>query len=238
MIKRFLFLAVILAIMIAAYASGLLSYISFASLKANRQLLIDHAAQHKILAPILFALLYAVLTSISFPGAAILTVISGFILKVPTSTIAVCFGATAGAFVIFLAAKTALGDILRKKAGKLVSKMEKGFSENEISYMLFLRLVPLFPFWVVNIAPAFFGVKPINYLWTTFVGIIPGTFVYTQAGAGLGEIFDSGEKFSLENILNLKLKIALGAIAVLALVPILYKLIKKRRNSTPKTKDK
>ena len=92
--------------------------------------------------------------------------------------------------------------------------------------MLFLRFVPLFPFWAVNIAPAFLGVRFKTYLWTTFIGIIPGVYVYAQAGVGLGAIFDSGESFTLSALFNKEVRIALVLLGILALVPI---VIKKRR---------
>ena len=85
--------------------------------------------------------------------------------------------------------------------------MEKGFQENAANYLLFLRLVPLFPFWLVNLAPAFFGIKLKTFLWTTFIGIIPGSFVYAQAGVGLGAIFDTDKPFSIDTIFNWQMKI-------------------------------
>jgi uncharacterized membrane protein YdjX (TVP38/TMEM64 family) len=105
--------------------------------------------------------------------------------------------------------------------------MEKGFNENAASYMLFLRFVPLFPFWVVNLAPAFFGVPLRTFLWTTFIGIIPGSFVFTLAGSGLEKVFEMGQDFSLGALFNTELKIALSLLGVLALVPILVKKFRK-----------
>ena len=107
--------------------------------------------------------------------------------------------------------------------------MAEGFQEDAFSYLLVLRLVPLFPFFVVNLVPAFLGVKLRTYVVATFIGIIPGSAVYTSIGAGLGSIFDSGEEFSLANALTFEVKAALFGLAALALVPIVYKKIKARR---------
>ena len=101
--------------------------------------------------------------------------------------------------------------------------------------MLFLRFVPLFPFWIVNIAPAFFGVRLRTFVWTTLVGIAPGSFVFTLAGAGLETIFDTNQPFSISAIFNTQMKIALSLLGVFALVPILIKKIKKSRDRNKPT---
>ena len=135
----------------------------------------------------------------------------------------VVFAATAGATILFVAAKTALGDPLRARAGPFLKRMEDGFRENALSYLLVLRLIPAFPFFVVNLVPAFLGVRIETYVLGTFIGIIPGTFVYASVGSGLGAIFDSGEHFSVNSILNNEILSALVGLAILALLPIAYK---------------
>ena len=169
------------------------------------------------------------MTALSLPGGALLSIIGGFLFGVPLSTIYVVVGATIGATIIFLAARTAIGDLLKRKAGPFLSKMDTGFQKNTASYLLFLRLIPLVPFWLVNIAPAFFNVKTRTYLWTTFVGIIPGAYVFTQAGNGLGAIFDSGKEFSIETVFNIEVKIALVVLALFALIPIFVKRLRRDR---------
>jgi uncharacterized membrane protein YdjX (TVP38/TMEM64 family) len=141
----------------------------------------------------------------------------------------VLIGATIGATLLFLAARTALGESLRKKAGPLLTKMEKGFKENAVSYLLFLRFVPLFPFWLVNLAPAFFNVPLRTFVWTTAVGILPGAFVFTQAGAGLNAIFENEGVFSVHTILNTQLKIALVCLGIFALIPVAIKKYRARK---------
>jgi uncharacterized membrane protein YdjX (TVP38/TMEM64 family) len=145
-------------------------------------------------------------------------------------TIYTVIGATIGATVLFLIAKTAIGDILRAKAGPWLQKMEAGFQENALSYLLILRLVPLFPFFVVNLAPAFLGVAVSTYVIGTFIGIIPGTFAYASAGAGLGSIFDAGKELTVDNVLTPEIRIAMVALIGLALIPVVYKKIKARQD--------
>ncbi|MBA3815833.1 MAG: VTT domain-containing protein, partial [Parachlamydiaceae bacterium] len=100
--------------------------------------------------------------------------------------------------------------------------------ENAASYLLFLRFVPLFPFWLVNIAPAFFGVSLLTFVWTTLVGIFPGTLVFTLAGAGLEKILENNEPFSLSTIFNTQIKMALILLGITALVPIALKRFRKK----------
>ena len=106
--------------------------------------------------------------------------------------------------------------------------MESGFRENALNYLLVLRLIPLFPFFVVNLVPAFLGVSLRIYVLGTLVGIIPGSFVYATVGAGLGSIFDSGEEFSLKGILTPEIVTALVGLAILAIVPVIYKKFRAR----------
>ena len=107
--------------------------------------------------------------------------------------------------------------------------MEGGFQKNSASYLLFLRFVPLFPFWAVNLVPAFFGVKLRTFIWTTVVGIAPGSYIFTLFGQGLDTIFSSDAPVSLGLILNTQNKIALSLLGVLSLIPILLKRWKEKK---------
>ncbi|SCA63165.1 Transmembrane protein 41 homolog [Chlamydiales bacterium SCGC AG-110-P3] len=228
---RFLPLTIIIALMLIGYQIGLGEYLSFESIKTHRNTLQELVSAHPITAPLTYMLVYTLATALSIPGAVFLTLIGGFLFPQPWALIYVVTSATAGAIAIFLAAKTALGTSLRRKAGGLINTMQSGFQNNAVSYLLFLRLVPAFPFWLVNLAPAFFGVSLLTFAWTTFFGIIPGSFVFTQAGAGLGAIFDSGEAFSIDAIFNNDIKVALVALGLFALLPIVVKKIRGERDS-------
>ncbi len=227
--KKYLPLILILIAMAAIYFSGAYRYLSFATLKTYHFTIKAFLEAHPFASPFLYILIYIVLTALSVPGAVFLSLLGGYLFPQPLSTLYVLFSATCGATLIFLAARTALGDTLRKKAGPFLKKMEKGFQKNAASYMLFLRFVPLFPFWAVNLAPAFFGVPLRTFVWTTLVGIAPGAFVFTFAGSGLEKIFETNQTLSLETIFNPQLKIALTLLGVLALVPILVKKLRKNR---------
>ena len=227
--KKWIPIIVIVLLMIVAYFLGLPKYLTFESIQKHREIILTHIEAHPILMPLLFILLYIVVVALSLPGGTILTLLGGFFFGLPWAPVYVVIGATIGATLIFLAARTALGDFLKKKAGPFIKKMEGGFQKNAASYLLFLRIIPLFPFWLINIAPAFFNVKTRTYIWTTFVGIIPGSYVYTQAGRGLSAIFEDGKEFSLESIFNIQMRIALIVLALFSLIPILVKKLRHDR---------
>ncbi len=227
--KRFFPLFLIIALMVIAYFTGLDRYLSYDYFKLVHDDLKRWVAMHAVSSVVVFILVYIVSTALSLPGGLLLSLVGGFLFPIPLSTLYVIIGATIGATLLFFAARTALGDVLHKKAGPFLKKMEKGFQEDAASYLLFLRFVPLFPFWLVNLAPAFFNVRASTYIWTTCVGIAPGAFVFTLAGSGLSAIFESAGGLSLNAIFNLKIKLALIALAIIALLPIFIK--KWRKNA-------
>jgi uncharacterized membrane protein YdjX (TVP38/TMEM64 family) len=159
-----------------------------------------------------------------------MTIAGGFLFGTLLTASLVVVSATIGATILFIVAKTALGDALRAKAGPWMSKMAQGFQENALSYLLFLRLVPAFPFFVVNLVPAFLGVPLTTYVIGTFFGIIPGTLAFAFFGASVGELLDSSEAFSLSMVLTPRLWAALIALGLIALLPIAYKKWKSRRS--------
>jgi len=210
------------------FALGLQRYISFEVLRENREVLLTWVQQKGILAGLIYIVIYAVAVAFSLPGGAVMSIAGGFLFGTIWGSIYILIGATLGATALFMIAKTALGDVLRAKAGPWLQKMEAGFRENALSYLLVLRLVPLFPFFVVNLVPAFLGVPLVTYVLGTFFGIIPGVVVFASVGAGLGSIFDAGEAFSARGILTPQILTALIGLAVLALIPVVYKKIKAR----------
>ncbi|NGX38881.1 MAG: hypothetical protein KR126chlam1_00197 [Chlamydiae bacterium] len=228
--KRYIPLVIILVIMAVGFFSGFYQAIDFETLRYHHNELTEYVNNKPILTPFLFMGIYAAATALSIPGGLFLSLLGGFLFPQPWCTLYVVIGATTGACMLFLAAKTAFGDSLKKKAGPRLKKMEKGFEKNAGNYLLFLRFVPLFPFWLVNIAPAFFNVPFWTYFWTTLIGISPGAFVFTHAGRGLNAVFEQPDGFSLENIFNLQVKIALVGLGLFALLPILIKKIREKKN--------
>jgi len=227
--RRFLPLAVLLAAIVAAKLLGLDDYLTFDALRRHHQTLSGWVDRYGVLAGVGYVAVYALIVAMSLPGAVFLTLAGGFMFGAVLGTLYTVVAATIGATAIYLIATTALGDALRKRAGPTMRKMEEGFRRNAFSYLLVLRLMPLFPFWLVNLVPALLGVSLWVYVAATFVGIIPATAVFSLAGAGLGEVLDSGESFSIKNVLSPTLIAALVGLAILSLLPVLYRWWRARR---------
>ena len=201
-------------------------YLSFDVLKENREALLAWRDENYFLAAATYLLAYVLLVAFSIPGAAIMTLTGGFLFGLVPGTLLTVFGATMGASCIFIAAKTSLGASLKERAGPWMAKFEKSFQENEISFLFLLRLVPALPFFVANLLPAFFGVKLITYIWTTFLGILPGTAVYTSIGTGLGEVFAKGEDLSLNVFSDPAVWGPFVGLIALAIMPIIIKKVR------------
>lgn len=221
-------LAVIAAGAISFFAFGLDSYVTFDTLKEHRGWLLDQVGENRLLTTIAFITVYAAIAGFSLPGATIASITGGFLFGLWFGTAWNVIGATIGATLLFLAARSVFADILHEKAGPWLRKIEAEFNENAFSYLLFLRLVPVFPFFAVNLVPAFLGVRLRTFVVTTFVGIIPGGFVYTSFGAGLGAIFDRGEEFSVSEAVTPEILAGMAGLAVLSLLPAAVKMWRAR----------
>lgn len=232
MIKRFLPLIILVAAVIGVWMSGLADYLSFSALKEHRDSLKAFVSSQPVLAPLVFIGIYATATALSLPGGAMLTISSGFLFGLIFGPLYSVIGATIGATAIFFIARSAFGDFLRKRAGNFVKRMEVGFKEDALSYLLVLRLVPLFPFWLVNIVPALLGVSLPVFVIATFFGIIPGSFVFASIGNGLDGIFAKGETPDLGLIFEPHIIIPIVGLAVLALIPVIYKKLSGKSSTS------
>jgi uncharacterized membrane protein YdjX (TVP38/TMEM64 family) len=226
--KRFIPVLVLIVGLVAFFAFDLDRYLTFDTLREHRVALRTWVETQGLVAGLVFMAIYAAAVAFSLPGGAVLSITSGFLFGSVWGTVCIVISATLGATAVFLIAKTSFGDALRTKAGPALQKMQHGFQDGALSYLLVLRLVPLFPFFLVNLVPAFLGVPLRTYVLGTFFGIIPGAFVFATVGAGLGSIFDQGGAFRAAGILTPQIILALVGLAVLALIPVLYKKIKAR----------
>lgn len=219
----------IVAVMIGAWQLGLFQYLSLETLREQQEVLQDFVANNLVLAIAIFIAVYAAATLFMVPGALWITIAGGFLFGLVGGSLATIAGATLGASLLFFAAKTSIGSALRDRAGPFMAKMEAGFNENPFSYMFALRLLPVVPFPVANIAPALLGAKYREYAITTAVGIIPGVIAYTWVGSGLGATFAAGEDPNL-GIIAKNMLPALAALGVVSLIPVAYKKITGRKS--------
>jgi len=227
--KRLLPLAVLVLLIGAAFAFRIDRYLTLDALRDNRAALLAFVQANGVLAACAFVLVYAAVVALSVPGAAIMTLAGGFLFGIVLGASLTVIGATLGATLLFLIARSAAGDFLRQRAGPFLARMSDGFSKDAFFYLLFLRLVPAFPFWAVNLAPALLGMRLAPFVVATALGIIPGTVVYTAFGASLGQVFDAGGHVDLKTVFSPTLIAALIGLGLLALAPVVVKRFREKR---------
>lgn len=235
----------IIGLMAAAYGLGLHRYLSLEAVAENRKTLAAYTADNLVLALLAFMVVYVLAVALSLPGATVLTVLGGLLFGWLVGGLAAIAAATLGAIAIFMVVKTSLGEGLAKKAGPFLSRISDGFSKDAFNYLLFLRLVPAFPFWLVNIAPALANVKLRTFAAATALGIIPGTFAFAFVGQGLDSVIAAQEtahqaciaakgaaecpfKLSVSSLITTELLLAFAALGVVALIPVALKKWKSK----------
>ena len=231
-LRRWLPLGVLVLGTILFFAFDLDRYVSVAKLRAHHRDLAGFVGAHYAAALLLYAGIYILFVALSLPGAVWLTIVAGFLFgALPAAGITVV-AATIGACLLFLAAKSSLGEYLHDHAGPWLQKVERGFGEDQWSYLLMMRLVPVVPFFIANLLPAFLGVSLGVFVVTTALGIIPGTLVYSFAGAGLGGLLESDAAITWHSLLNPQIKLALTGLALLAALPVAVKYWRRRRKGS------
>lgn len=229
----------IILLIIFLFIIALLNYTSFFSIininliNTHQNYILNFIENNFYLASLLFILIYIIAVIFSLPGAWLITVSGGYIFGWLIGGFLAVIGATLGACIIFIMAKNLLRNFFSKKIinkKSILIKIENGVKRDAFSYLLFMRLMPIFPFVFVNIVPALLGIRFNIYAVTTFIGIIPGTFVYALLGEGANEIFISGNVSSLETYDSFKIIIGLSGLSILSLLPIVIKYLKIYKN--------
>ena len=226
-IKRFGPLILVALAVAAVLASGLADHLSLVELKARRDQLQGFVALHPALSFGLYILIYIAVVSLSLPGALVMTLSGGFLFGPWLGAAAASSGASLGAAVIFLVCRSAVGDNLRGKAGSTIAKIEEGVRRDAFSYILTLRLIPVMPFWLVNLAAGFVNIPLRTFLAATVLGILPGSLVYSGLGAGLGEVFASGQEPNLGVIFEPHVLLPLVGLGLLSLLPVVLRRFRK-----------
>lgn len=209
--------------LVVFFALGGHRYLSLETIKANRDAFLSFADHHFLAAIAIAFAIYVGATAMSIPGATALSLAMGFVFGRWLGTAIVVVAATAGATIVFLAARYLFAESAQRRLGELGRKINEGFNENAFAYLLFLRLVPAFPFFLVNIASAFTAIPVRTYALATFIGIIPGTFIYVNLGQTLGRID------SLEGLVSRETLLAFALLGLSALLPVAWKKFKARR---------
>lgn len=229
--KRLPLIAILVVAAIGAFT--LRDYLTFETLRDNREALLAFRDANYLATVAVFMLAYIVIVAFSLPGATIATLTGGFLFATFPGALFNVTAATIGAILIFLAARWGLGERLAAKMGDsegAVKKIKDGIDENQWSMLFLIRLVPAVPFFVANLVPALIGVPLNRFAISTFLGIIPGGVVYTSVGAGLGEVFASGETPNLGIIFEPQILFPILGLCVLAAFPIVIKAIRGQKD--------
>lgn len=225
--RKALLIAVFAGGIIAFFAAGGQQWLDLNALKAHRDDLLNFTERHYWTMLFGTVLVYAGAVALSVPGATVLSLAVGMLFGRWAGAALIVFAATAGATVVFIAARYLFADAVRRRLGARMNALIDGFDQNAFNYLLFLRLVPVFPFWLVNLVPAFTAVPVRTYVAATAIGIIPGAVVFANLGVSLGRVNSSAELLSFEALA------ALTLLGVFALLPIVVKKLRDRRKSTP-----
>jgi uncharacterized membrane protein YdjX (TVP38/TMEM64 family) len=229
---RFLPILLVAAGLGLGYAFGLHDYLTLSFLSESRDKLRALVDAHPVGAPLFFMAAYAAAVAVAFPAASVLTVFGGFLFGWALSSVLVALAATAGATVLFLAARSAFADMLRDRFGPRVAWLADGFERNAFTTMLVLRLAPVLPFFVVNIAPALFRVPVRTYVAATFIGILPGVLAYSWLGQGVESVLAAAEKAgrepALSDLVTWQITLAFVLIALVAAIAPVVKAMRSR----------
>jgi uncharacterized membrane protein YdjX (TVP38/TMEM64 family) len=215
--------AAIALVVAAFFALDGARYLSLDAVKAHRDALLAFTQAHFVASIVIAFVVYVAATAFSVPGALVLSLTMGFLFGRWLGTVLVVIAATIGATLVFLAARYLFADAARRRMGALGEKINAGFTENALNYLLFLRLVPLFPFFLVNLAPAFTSISVRTFVIGTLIGIIPGSFVFVNLGQTLGRID------SLSGLLSTETIAAFVLLGALALVPVVVRKMRSGR---------
>ena len=224
--KRLALIGLFGALIAGFFAFDLDALISYQGLAENEAALKRAVADNRLVTILAYMAIYITAVAFSLPGALWLSLAGGLMFGTWAGGLIIIFAATIGASGLFVAARYVVGDALRARAGPALQKFEAAFNRDAWSYMLILRLLPIFPFFIVNLGAALVGVRFPIFLLTTFFGIMPGTFVFASIGNGISVLLQSGQQPDLSVMTDPQILGPLIALALLSLAPIIWRRVK------------
>jgi uncharacterized membrane protein YdjX (TVP38/TMEM64 family) len=227
--KRFGLLIVLVVAVAIAVALGATDRISLGELKAQRQALVAFVDAYWWASAAVYLALYITVVALSLPLALVMTLTGGFLFGPVVGGLMAVTGATLGSTIAFLACRTAFGDIVARRAGPTVTKLAEGFRRDAFSYLFTLRILPIAPLLLINIAAGLAEVPVATFMTASFIGMAPGSFVYAFLGAGLGEVFERGDEPNLSIVMEPQILLPLLGLAALALAPAIVRLVRRSR---------
>jgi uncharacterized membrane protein YdjX (TVP38/TMEM64 family) len=228
-LRRYGPIALVAALLVAAVASGLWRHLTLTELAAHRVTLTHYVAAHPVLSVLIYVAVYTLVVVACIPGPGAMTTAGGFLFGTVIGGMAALTACTVGSAIVFLACRTAFGDWATQKAGPAVKKIEEGFAKDAFSYLLTLRLIPMVPFFATNVAAGLARVRLSTLIGATLLGTSPVCFVFAGLGAGLGVVFDRGDRIGMSLLEQPRIILPLVGLALLASGPIAWRLWRRRR---------
>ncbi|WP_019904639.1 VTT domain-containing protein [Methylobacterium sp. 77] len=235
-VLRWLPVLALIAISLGVLVSGASHLLSLDRLLSYRAWLVEAVAQDRHRAIAIAGLIYVGCVIVSVPASLVLTILCGFLFGVTTGAGIALVSATTGAAIVFVIGRGPVSDLLLARAGPRLARLAAGFRDDAFGYILVLRLLPIFPFWMTNLAPAAFGVSLRIFVTATFLGLMPGAFVYATAGSAIEDVVAANEAakaaclasgatacdeaLSLRSLVTVKTVAGLGSLAAFALLSI------------------
>ena len=213
--------------MAVAWATGFMHELGWQSLANHRATLTDWVGRHPLVAPSLYIFLYAAAAALSLPEAAVITVAGGLLFGTAFGGILAVIGSSLGSIVLFVAVRHHMADAIAARGGRFADRVRAGLERNGFSYLLAMRLAPVFPFWLVNLGAALSGMRLLPFATATVIGIVPATFIYASIGAGLNDVLLSGGRPDFAIIFSPKVLVPLVALAALSLLPVAWRRWKR-----------
>jgi uncharacterized membrane protein YdjX (TVP38/TMEM64 family) len=222
-LRRFWLIGLLLLAVVIVWVLGLSQHLSWAALARHQAVMAAWVGVHPAAAALLYIVIYAAAVLLSLPESAILTVAGGLLFGTLSGGVLAVLGSSAGAIVLFLAVRYHLADAIAARGGRFLDAVRAGLRRDGFSFLLAVRLVPAFPFWLVNLAAALSGMRLVPYAAATVTGIIPATFIYASLGAGLGDVLAAGGRPDLAVIFTPRVLGPLLGLATLSLLPVAWR---------------
>lgn len=220
--RNFVLLAIFIAIIIGLRVSGVGDLLTFENLQKNKDTLLAYVRDNAVTSVLIYILVYVAAIALNLPGGAVLTIAGGFLFGTIPAVVYVNIGATCGAVLAFLSARYLLGSRLQASYGAQLATFNGEMERNGVRYLLTLRLIPIFPFFLVNFLSGLTRVPLSSFTWTTAAGIIPGTAVFAYAGHQLETVHSVGDIFTG------KVLLAFLLLGLFALAPAIIGRVRKR----------
>jgi uncharacterized membrane protein YdjX (TVP38/TMEM64 family) len=228
-LKRFGPALVVVTALVAVFVSGIARHLSIHELRERREVLLAFTLAHPILSVLAYVGAYSAVVALALPAELPMTLAGGLLFGPWIGGLAGAVGCTLGGSLLFLVCRMATGDVLRRIAGPRIAQIQQGVRRDAFFYILTLRLIPVMPFGLATIALGFLEIPPAIFVTSTFLGILPLSFIYANIGAGLKVAFASHKHLNLHSFLDLRLVLSLVALGILALAPVAIRHLRRPR---------